>query len=253
MKKILILLSIILLCVLTVFTVLKGIHIGDFSILGIYEIQDEDAKLDKKVKQATKLASTDYKNQMLSIEQDVKDMQEEKQKYEDEVAASTESEFAAVVQKQKYSIDKLWTKIGTLATDEGLDAKFVYKKGTLQAAPSEQKEFNYYTIEFEVTGSYIGVSLYISDLEDDSELGFKIEDFKMKPEGNGDTVKATFTVKDIAIMGLVDIAEEEPEEEESNTTNTTEEKKSIINAINTTVDDVTAENTANVTRNSTSQ
>lgn len=51
-------------------------------------------------------------------------MNNEKQTYEDLVAVSTDSEVAASLQKQKYTVDKLWAKIGTLATDEGLDAKF---------------------------------------------------------------------------------------------------------------------------------
>ena len=112
MKKLFILVVIVLMCILTIFTILRGIHIGNFTILGIQEIKAEDDKLDKKITEATKLASTDYPNQLATIQKDLKDMNTEKEQYEDMVAVSTESEVSASVQKQKYTIEKLWTKLG---------------------------------------------------------------------------------------------------------------------------------------------
>ncbi len=234
MKKLFILVVIVLMCILTIFTILRGIHIGNFTILGIQEIKAEDEKLDKKITEATKLASTDYPNQLATIQKDLKDMNTEKEQYEDMVAVSTESEVSASVQKQKYTIEKLWTKLGGLATDEGLDAKFALTNGTLK--PAKDEDFNYYTIEFEVTGTYVGVALYLSDLEDDSELGFRIEDFKMIPqEGSKDgTVVATFKTKDIAIQGLAKETSEKTDATDKNTEEKSDknaEDKSVINEI----------------------
>lgn len=243
MKKLLISIIIALMCILTVFTVIRGIHIGGFIILGLNEIKAEDEKLEKKVTEATKLASTDYPNELETIKKDMKDMEAEKEQYEDMIAVSTESEISSAIQKQNYSIDKLWTKIGSLATDEGLDAKFALTKGTLESASDE--DFNYYTIEFEVTGSYVGVSLYISDLEDDSELGFRIEDFNMVPEGDGSTVTATFKTKDIAIQG---IAKEETNEDEQNVEGTSEETEENLNSKD---ENTTTNSTTNTTTNTT--
>ena len=232
MKKLFISVVIALMCILTIFTIFKGIHIGGFKILGLSEIKAEDKKLEEKVTEATKLASTDYPNQLANIKKDMKDMESEKQQYEDMVAVSTDSEISASVQKQKYTIDKLWTKIGGLATDEGLDAKFALTSGTLQAAKDE--DFNYYTIEFEVTGSYVGVALYLSSLEDDSELGFRIQDFKMVPaakrEANEDQrVVATFKTEDVAIQGILkekETTDENTEDKDKDTEdkNTSDEK-----------------------------
>lgn len=55
----------------------------------------------------------------------------------------------------------------------------------------------YYDLNFEATGSYVSVTDFIYDIENDSSLGFKIEGFKMAPGGNG--VKATFICTNIAI------------------------------------------------------
>lgn len=231
MKKLLISILIAVTACGTVWVVLRGIHIGNFAILGMREIKAEDTELEEKITEATELVSSKYPNTISKINNDIKKMKAEKQKYDDMVVTSTESEIATAIQSQNYTIDKLWARIGTLATDEGLDAKFVLKKGTLEAA--EGDNFDYYTIEFEVTGSYVGVSLYVSDLEEDSELGFKIENFKMVPVDGGANVKATFVTNDIAIQGIkemeekaeTDEAKEEGEENKNNTTNTNETQK----------------------------
>ena len=235
MKKLLISILIAVTACGTVWVVLRGIQIGNFAILGMREIKAEDTELEEKITEATELVSSKYPNSISKINNDIKKMKAEKQKYDDMVVTSTESEIATAIQSQNYTIDKLWARIGTLATDEGLDAKFVLKKGTLEAA--EGDDFDYYTIEFEVTGSYVGVSLYISDLEEDSELGFKIENFKMTPVDGGANVKATFVTNDIAIQGIKEMEEksqtdetkeegkEGKEENTTNTTNTNETKK----------------------------
>lgn len=183
--------------------------------------------------------------------------------YEDLVAVSTDSEVAASLQKQKYTVDKLWAKIGTLATDEGLDAKFELRNGSLTPASSET--FKYYDIDFTVEGSYAGISLYISDLEDDSELNFKIENFKMEPVADGSIVKATFTTNDIAIEGISTSSATTPTTTEktptetntqnsnsTNTTNTTNTDTNTASANTTNTTNSVNANTTNTTTNSTS-
>ncbi len=247
MKKLLISIMIILCCILTLITGLKGIHLGNINILGIKEIKKENANLETKLNQATSLAGTDYPNKISTINADVKAMKSEKQRYEDMVAVSSDSEISASLQKQKYTVDKLWAKIGTLATDEGLNAIFELKNGSL--TPASTESFKYYDINFTVQGSYAGVSLYISDLEDDSELNFKIENFSMEPVENGNYVKATFTTKDIAIEG---ISSSTVTTTTSDSTNGTNGSSSNTNSTgNTTSGNTTSGNTAGTTNNTT--
>ena len=263
MKKLLILVLIILICALVLVTGIKGIHLGNINVLGISEIKSENADLEKKLEQATTLVSTDYPSQISTINSDIKAMNNEKQTYEDLVAVSTDSEVAASLQKQKYTVDKLWAKIGTLATDEGLDAKFELRNGSLTPASSET--FKYYDIDFTVEGSYAGISLYISDLEDDSELNFKIENFKMEPVADGSIVKATFTTNDIAIEGISTSSATTPTTTEktptetntqnsnsTNTTNTTNTDTNTASANTTNTTNSVNANTTNTTTNSTS-
>lgn len=243
MKKLLISLIIILVLAIVAVTVMNGLHIGKISILGINEIKEENAKLEKKIEEATKLASTTYPSKLTTLDANLKEMKAEKQKYEDMVATSTQSEIQTAIQEQVYTIDKLWTKIGTLATDEGLDATFELNTGTRTpiARIGGETDYKYYNVNFTVQGGYANISLYISDLENDSQLGFKIENFKMEPVGDGGTVKATFECKDIAIKGIsTSPISTQTDQNETNTDDTT-------NTTNTTGNTSTLNNIANMT------
>ena len=251
MKKLLLSIVIILVLALTIVTIIQGLHIGGINILGVKEIQAEDKELEKKLTEATQLVSTEYPNKLSELETDISKMKEQKQKYEDMVAVSTDSEVAASLQTQKYTVDKLWSRLGTLTTEEGLTAVFKLTNGTLTS--TEPSNYKYYNINFTVRGSYVGISLYISDLEDNSDLGFKIEDFKMTPIDNGSQVEATFVTKDIAISGITAMTTSSNEEvyEDSTTagsaTNSTRNTSSSTTK-NTTTNTTKTTNTTNTVK-----
>ena len=222
MKKLLISIVIILVLILSCLTMFKGLHIGNLSIFGFKEIKDESQKLDLKLKEATSLASVQYLEKLEDLDEELKDMKSEKQKYEDMIATASESEVKTVVEEQIYTIDKLWTKIGSLATDEGLSATFDLSATSRNPIVQSgvDSDYKYYDIKFSLEGGYANISLYISDIENDSQLGVRIEDFKMEPVGDGTTVKATFVCKDIAIRGI-SVVTPSNDETDGNTTNTT--------------------------------
>ena len=72
MKKLLISIIIILVLILTVITIINGIKIGNFKILGIVEIKKQNEELDNKIKDATKLASTDYPKALDDLNKNLK-------------------------------------------------------------------------------------------------------------------------------------------------------------------------------------
>ena len=56
---------------------------------------------------------------------------------------------------------------------------------------------------FTATGTYAGIAGFIENIEDDSKLGFRIEDFKITASSEeSNTLQATFTCKDIIIRGI---------------------------------------------------
>lgn len=235
MKKLLILILIALLLALTMFIAINGVQIGNLEILGVTGIQDRNSELEEKIAQATKLASTDYKKAVSAVQENSKKLEEEKKNYEDMTAISTESEIQEAAQLQTYEIEYLWAKIGNHATSEGAIIKMDVTKGTNTTS-------NTYNLKFTVTGSYISITDFISDIENDSSLGFKIEEFKMLP-GNGSDLEATFVCKDITIKDLSQAVITQNNDE--NNTNNTNNANNTNNTNST-----NATNTANNTNTS---
>ena len=199
MKKLLITAIIILLIILTGITMIKGINVGKLSVLGIKDIKKEDEQLNTTIQQATKLASTDYQKKINDLNDQIKKLENEKQEYEEMVNVSTESQTQTANQfLGGYKIEYLYVRIGTHAKTEGVEMK--------------------------------------TDIEDDSSLGFKIEEFKMLADSSSDTstLQATFVCKDVKIEGV------------SSTTSTTTQTETTSQN-NNTVDNTTTNTTANNT------
>lgn len=197
MKKLLLSTITILILILTGITIIKGVTIGKLDILGINDIKAKNDQLDEKIRQATKLASTDYQKKIDSLNENIKKLEAEKIRYEDMVNVSTESEVKIANQSYDYKIDFLWIRIENHAKSEGVKMK-------MELTRSSSGAENVYNLNFTATGPYIGIEEFITDIEDDSKLGFKIEEFKMTAESeeNSNIVQATFICKDVSIEGI---------------------------------------------------
>ena len=228
MKKLLILILIALLLALAGIVAFNGVVIGSIEILGIRGIQDRSAELDEKIQEAGKLAQKDYQQAVKDVEDNSKKLQDTKQEYEEMTAVSSASDVESAAQLETYEIETLWVKLGNHATNEGTTMKMDVTKGSNTTQ-------NTYNLNFTVNGSYISITDFISDIENDDTLGFKIEEFKMVPSGSDSNLQATFVCKDIAIK---EITETTP-----TTTTTNTNTNNTTNATNTT----NTTNTANTT------
>lgn len=228
MKKLLILILIALLLTLSIFLVIQGIHIGNFEILGIRDIQAKSNELDEKIQEAAKLAEKDYKQAVSNVETNAKKLKEEKANY-DEMVATVDGETGTTNQIEKYEIETLWVRLGNHATSEGVVMQMDVIKGNSVTEDT-------YNLRFTATGSYISITDFISDIENDSTLGFKIEEFKMNPASSGSDLQATFVCKDIAIKDV------------STTTNIATDSNNNTNNTNST-NTTSASNTTNTTSN----
>ena len=193
MKKLLILVLIALLLTLSIFIVIQGVHIGSLEILGVKGIQEKSSQLDEKIQQAGKLAEKDYQQALNDVKTNTKKLQEEKKNYEDMTQISDDGDVQAANQIEKYEIETLWVKLGNHATTQGVLIKMDVKKGNAQ---------DVYDLQFTATGSYISITDFISAIENDSSLGFKIEEFKLVPSSSGSDLQATFVCKDITIKDV---------------------------------------------------
>ena len=249
MKKLLLIIILVLILILSGITVINGIQIGNFSILGIIEIQKKNNNLDVKLQEATKLASTDYKSTQKNLDETMKQLQQKKEELEEKTNTSTEENLNGnITTISPYKIDYLWVTIGNHAKVEGVTMKMDTSKNGKEYPGNEniteeKDKVYYYDITFTVTGNYVNISEFIIDIEDDSSLGFKIEDFKMiSSDDNGSVVQATFKCTDIPIKGASNNTTT-PVNTNNNTNTTTEGNTNNANNTNT-VDTTQSNNTA---------
>ena len=240
MRKILIALIMVVILVFTGVTVVNGIQIGNFEILGISKVKQKNDDLDTTVKKATKLASTDYQQKVDELNSALKKLEVEKSNYEDLANVSTESEIQAA-NKTYNTIDFLFVRIENHAKSEGVTI-------VMKVTRSASGESDTYDLNFSATGTYTGIEEFITDIEDDSKLGFKIEDFSMTATSgsNGEQVEATFVCKNIIIKGIENTSASsgsmsgttkiDSSTDNTNSTNTTD---------NTTTDNTVSGNTTN--------
>lgn len=241
MKKLLILVLIALLVALTMFIGIKGVTIGSIEILGIKGIQEKNSELDEKIQQAGKLAEKTYAQAVSEVETNAKKLKEEKQNYEDMTTISTDGEVQASNQIEKYEIEALWVKLGKHATSEGVVMKMDVKPGSSGAQ-------GVYNLNFTATGGYVQIEEFISSIENDSTLGFKIEEFKMIPSGND--LQATFVCKDIPIKEVSALTTQTEPQSTSNTTGSTTNTNSTsaTGTNNTTVNNTSTDGTSTSAR-----
>ena len=244
MRKILLGIILSLLVLLAFFFVRSGIKIGNFQIMGIIHISEESKEMEQELENLTKITNIDFPQRQSELDKSVQELKTAKQTYEEKSAYSTDDEIVAALRNQTHEVEHLLTKVGTYATKEGIG---------LNINPQTTGVEKTYDLIFTAEGRYIGIIDFLYAIEDDNELEFKIENFKLLPSTtNSSLVVATFTVKNVRInIGdvvnqaqniVTNTTENETEEEveEENTNNTTNES-----ADNTTQENTTNENTEN--------
>ena len=173
MRKILLILLSLILLVLAGYTVVYGIEIGSLTIDGISAIKEENAILEQKIQEASVLRTSDYPENMENLETAYKNLITEKQNYEQILSLGVDENGQQLSKIQEYEIEKIWITMGNYAKKQGVDLKLDV---TLNNSISKT-----YDLTFTVEGGYIQITDFLSDVENDSSLVFKLENFKMTP------------------------------------------------------------------------
>lgn len=182
MRKILIGILTILLIVMAVLVITKGLTIGNFKILSVKQIIEGNDKLTAEISETEKLIRSNYPTELETLDSTVSSLLAAKEEYQDLADVSTKSEINKATTVETYTVEFLWTRLGRHATAEG-----VY----LSYTPTNN------SIKFTVSGDYIPILSFVSAIENDSKLGFRIENFKLIPGGN--ILQATFETRNINI------------------------------------------------------
>lgn len=179
MKKILILIIIILLLGLGYVIGTKGIQIGALKIESLKDIKNASNNLEENFDKSKEISAQTYPNAIDSLDEVIKKLKIAKQQYEAKTAGDPNANTSlGIIQVDKYNIEYLWTIIGNYATKNGV-------KLTLDIKSTNTSDV--YNLNFNLQGKYIGITDFIYNLEDDDELKFEINDFKISSQN--DTTK----------------------------------------------------------------
>lgn len=190
MKKVLISILIILLIVLAYFAIFNGLSFGNTRILSVEEIVQANDELTNDIEQVKSLLKKDYPVKKEELSTSVTELLAKKEEYFNMAKVSTEGEITKANTEETYLIEYLWTRVGRHATSKGVNLKMDVNSG-------DAGEANMKNLAFTVNGQYIGIIQFISALENDDKLNFKIENFKMVK--NDTNLTATFNVRNIRI------------------------------------------------------
>ena len=174
MKKILIAILIIILLVLSYVIFAKSINIGFIKVDSIKDIKAASSNLENKFEEANELSNKTYPNEVDNLENAIKSLKLSKQEYDNKKAYAKDDEEIGATQIKKYEIDYLWTVLGNYRKDRGVNVLNLDLKSTQTA--------NTYDLEFTLIGSYVSITDFIYDIEDDEQLNFDIENFAVSSE-----------------------------------------------------------------------
>ena len=253
MKKLLILVLIGLLGFLCYNLIASGYQIAGVKILSLQEIQNENERLDTTIANIEKLKSVEYPTKLSDMNKAAKTMLSNKKTYEELATYSSEQDVKNATQTETYDIEVLWVRIGNHAEKNGVIPK-------LEVLSSSNNTNGANDLRITATGSYIGLTDFVRDIEDDSKLGFAIDNFELIPipeENNseskqdsqeetsnkGSILQASFKIKDIFINpDTITTTQSNIVEYES-------EKTTTNNTVTNTTNTITTNNTNSITTN----
>lgn len=219
MKKILISILIVLLIVLTGFTIFKGISIGNFKVLSASQINDKNTQLTTEIEIAQQLLKKNYPETKEKLASSISDLLSKKEEYFKLAKLSSDKEITKANTEETYLIEFLWARIGNHATSKGVNLTIDVKTG--DAGDPMVKN-----LTITAKGYYVGIMDFVSSLENDDKLNFKIENFKLVQED--ELLTATFNVRGIRIKteNVTNTTSDntaQSQDDTTQTTNTTED------------------------------
>lgn len=219
--------------ILVLFLAIFGLKIGHFEIPSISKIINKNNDVNSKIDKATELTSINYPQEITNLENTVNSLKVQKEKYE-QISGFDSENNSKIYETEKYDIGYLWTTLGHYANKNKIKIAIDVKKGT---------GTNLYDLYFTIQGEYVNISSFITTIENDSELLFRIYNFKLVPGAGDVQLKATFVVKDVNIDNETLI--------EKASTTTSDDNKSV--ETNTNSNSISNNSDSNIQQNVTEQ
>lgn len=243
MRKVLLGLVTIILFVFSIYIVVYGLGLGSLEVNGVPAISEENDVLESKIQTASKLKNSDYPQATALLESAYKKLMTEKESYEQILALGVDENGQPLSKIQEYEVEKIWITMGNHAKKQGVELKLdVTQNNSITGT---------YDMNFTVTGGYIQITDFLYDIEKDSTLVWKLENFKMQPGTSTENLSATFTCKDIKLNITKNSASTATSTDKAANENSTSNNNTTTNSTTNTNSNTTNSTTTNTSTNTT--
>lgn len=178
MRKLLLILVLILILIVTGMVIYKGTSVGD--VWGVKQITEKNAEVDKVNSDLSSLVNSTFPMTESSVNSSAKTLEETKNEYEEQAILLSKSDYYA--QSEEYKIEYLWTRIGKYARQNNIIMSLEVTNTSIKGL---------YDLNITSEGKYSDIANFIRDIENDSKLGFKIEDFSMTSGSSATTEESS--------------------------------------------------------------
>ena len=170
------------------------------------ELKQSNSELQKNYASLEKAISQDMPSKKKILSSTIEQYQSTKKEYDEVIAQysiyNLVQPTSLELGKEGYDIDFLWTIIGNYAIEEGINLKFDLMQNSQSMVSTDSVDLVVRDLKFSVTGTYIHLTDFIYDIEDDDRLAFEINDFNMEVNSQAsdtEPLNATFMVYGVKI------------------------------------------------------
>lgn len=233
-KFIVTILVLILITAGCVYLILVGTDLGFINISSFTSLQEQHDNIETKQNDLNQKQNS-YKTTVQNLDNAKSEFSKEKAKYE-AISDETINIIKEATTEENYNIEYMWVKLGNYAKIHNLSIVLVEPGGSASAVetpttgntetpttggtntstpttggtntpttgqpttqtPTTGSQAGTNELKVEVNGSYMNVSDFIFDVENDKELKFKLDNITMEYV-SGTTIKTTFSVKNMVI------------------------------------------------------
>lgn len=195
MRKYILIILLIIVCVLCFGLMIFGFKVGNFKINSYSEIELASDERKKLLAELGNKITNEFEVKNKNLTAIAQEYKTKKAEYDKLVAEGQITDKSIYNSIELYNMDYLWTKIGNYATEKEVTLQLDVTKST--SATSISSEYVMCDLSFTVTGEYIAITDFIYSIEDDDSLNFEISDFSM--EKGGENLQATFVVKGVPV------------------------------------------------------
>ncbi len=151
------------------------------------ELKDNKQSMDNHLKELNNLNTTKLNEAVDNVRIEKTNYEAKKNEYDTLALSASEADIAEANKIERYLLDYLWIRVGNYANDNAVKFKMTPDEATS-------------TLSFDITGSYVSVINFIYDIQNDTELNFKVDGIVVEGGSSDSIVKANFVVKDVNVI-----------------------------------------------------